>query len=139
MRENLCKRKAHECYRHEIRPERMRAEQSVKSLRKAEDVAQPGQVIPVLVAAFICMRWRADKTSGKGDTDASGESACTNIGNGRVKWSRVILWTRCERHERVIWCFGAKSSELPQTAGSRRRLYVHPKLEAGEPNQYGSR
>jgi len=43
----------------------MRAEQSVKSLRKAEDAAQPREVTSVLVAAFICTRWRADKLQGR--------------------------------------------------------------------------
>jgi len=38
-------------YRHETRPERLRAEQSVMRLRKPEGAAQPGEVIPVLVAA----------------------------------------------------------------------------------------
>jgi hypothetical protein len=34
-------------YRHETRPERLRAEQSVKRLRKPEGAAQPGEVNPV--------------------------------------------------------------------------------------------
>jgi hypothetical protein len=38
-------------YRHERRPERLRAEQSVKRLRKPEGAAQPEEASPVLVAA----------------------------------------------------------------------------------------
>jgi hypothetical protein len=34
-------------YRHETRPGRLRAEQSVKRLRKPEDAAQPGEASPV--------------------------------------------------------------------------------------------
>jgi hypothetical protein len=45
-------------YRHETRPERLRAEQSVKRLRKPEGAAQPGEAIPVLVAARFCKRRR---------------------------------------------------------------------------------
>jgi hypothetical protein len=45
-------------YRHETRPERLQAEQSVKRLRKPEGAAQPGEVIPVLVAACFCKRRR---------------------------------------------------------------------------------
>jgi hypothetical protein len=45
-------------YRHETRPERLRAEQSVKRLRKPGGAAQPGQAIPVLVAARFCKRRR---------------------------------------------------------------------------------
>jgi hypothetical protein len=45
-------------YRHETRPERLRAEQSVKRLRKPEGAAQPGAVNPVLVAARFCKRRR---------------------------------------------------------------------------------
>jgi hypothetical protein len=45
-------------YRHETRPERLRAEQSVKRLRKPEGAAQPGGASPVLVAACFCKRRR---------------------------------------------------------------------------------
>jgi hypothetical protein len=45
-------------YRHETRPERLRAEQSVKRLRKPEGAAQPGEASPVLVAARFCKRRR---------------------------------------------------------------------------------
>ena len=45
-------------YWHETRPERLRAEQSVKRLRKPEGAAQPGEANPVLVAACFCKRRR---------------------------------------------------------------------------------
>jgi hypothetical protein len=45
-------------YRHETRPERLRAEQRVKRLRKPEGAAQPGEANPVLVAARFCRRRR---------------------------------------------------------------------------------
>jgi hypothetical protein len=38
-------------HRHETRPEGLRAEQSVKRLRKPEGAAQPGEANPVQVAA----------------------------------------------------------------------------------------
>jgi hypothetical protein len=46
-------------YRRETKPERLRAEQSVKRLRKPEGAAQPGEVTSVLVAACFCKRRRA--------------------------------------------------------------------------------
>ena len=53
------KAKAQGRYRHETRPERLRAEQSVKRLRKPGGAAQPGEVNPVLVAARFRKRRRA--------------------------------------------------------------------------------
>jgi len=53
------KAKAQGRYRHETRPERLQAEQSVKRLRKPEGAAQPGPVSPVQVAACFCKRRRA--------------------------------------------------------------------------------
>jgi hypothetical protein len=50
--------KAQGRYRHETRPERLQAEQSVKRLRKPEGAAQPGEANPVLVAACFCKRRR---------------------------------------------------------------------------------
>jgi len=44
---NPLKAKAQGRYRHETRPERSQAEQSVKRLRKPEGAAQPGLVSPV--------------------------------------------------------------------------------------------
>jgi hypothetical protein len=41
------KAKAQGRYRHETRPERLQAEQSVKRLRKPEGAAQPGEANPV--------------------------------------------------------------------------------------------
>jgi hypothetical protein len=51
-------------YRHETRPERFRAEQSVERSRKPEDAAQPGEVSPVWVAARCRKRRRAAKPHG---------------------------------------------------------------------------
>jgi hypothetical protein len=55
---NPLKAKTQGRYRHETRPERLRAEQSVKRLRKPEGAAQPGEAVPVWVAACFCKRRR---------------------------------------------------------------------------------
>jgi hypothetical protein len=47
------KGKPHECVRYETRPERGWVEQGVERLRKPENAAQPGEVIPVLVATHF--------------------------------------------------------------------------------------
>lgn len=61
---NPLKTKAQGRYRHETRPERLRAEQGVKRLRKPEGAAQPGVVGPVQVAARFCKRRRARNPMG---------------------------------------------------------------------------
>jgi aryl-alcohol dehydrogenase-like predicted oxidoreductase len=53
-------------YWHETRPERLRAEQSVKRLRKPEGAAQPGEASPVQVAARFCKRRRVTNPKGGG-------------------------------------------------------------------------
>ena len=47
-------------YRHEIGPEKLRAERSVRRLRKPEGVAQPGEANPVWVAACCRKRRRVE-------------------------------------------------------------------------------
>jgi hypothetical protein len=60
------KAKAQGRYWHETRPDRLRAEQSAKRLRKPEGAAQPGEANPVLVAARFCKRRRAPNPKGGG-------------------------------------------------------------------------
>jgi hypothetical protein len=63
-RENLCRLETQGRYPHEIRREGIRAERNVKRLRKPEGVAQPVEVIPVLVAACFCTRRRVRNPMG---------------------------------------------------------------------------
>jgi hypothetical protein len=51
----------HERRRHGTRPTGLRAERSVKGLRKAVGAAQPGEANPVQVAACYLMRCRGAK------------------------------------------------------------------------------
>ena len=52
------KGKPHRRYRHEIRPDGFREEQSVKRLRKPAGAAQPGEASPVWVASRCLKRHR---------------------------------------------------------------------------------
>jgi hypothetical protein len=82
-------------YRHETRPDRLQAEQSVKRLRKPEGAAQPGQASPVQVAA--CFRKRRRVTDPMEGSRRPSSEDRPRRWCGSVRRSATPVWMRTLR------------------------------------------
>jgi hypothetical protein len=63
-------------FSHETRRDGFRVEESVKRLRKPEGAAQPGEVIPVLVATPCLKRRRVKQPHGRADVVCEARLRC---------------------------------------------------------------